>query len=125
MKFTDLRTNDYVMFNRNIKYTYFKLEEDFLWVNEPLDCMLEVKPKDYDTDDIELTCVNGCGSHYKLDFSEEEYDEMSGQLNMDLLTYVNMAEAFDDKKRLPEIPMYEMTVDDNIDYISKLLQRKA
>lgn len=122
MLFTDLKINEFVRFNENIKYLYFKLKEDFLWVDESLECVLEVRELDLNRRTVEMECVDGCGTHAKLDFTEQEFEEMASQLGEDVLKVSSMGEAFNPYKKKVCSEKYELTVEDNKLIIDKFLE---
>lgn len=121
MRFADIKINNYVKFNEALKYLYFKVAEDFLWVDESLECILEVRDVDLDKRMVSMECVDGCGTHAKLDFTEEEYNDMCRQLGEDVLKISTLSEALNPTKVRAEPESYELTVKDNLLIVNKFL----
>lgn len=121
MRFTDIKINDYVKFNEDLKYLYFKVTRDFLWVDESLGCVLEVRDIDLERRKVVMECVDGCGTHAKLDFTEEEYDLMCGELGADVLKTSTLTEAMNPIKEEVFPAPYELSVEDNMLIVNKFL----
>jgi hypothetical protein len=121
MRFSDIKINNYVKFNGDLKYKYFKVAQDFLWVDEPLECVLEVRLIDLQNDKIFMACVDDCGTHAKLEFTEEEYDTMCSELGSDVLETSTLSEAMNPIKAEEVVNAYQLTVKDNILIVDKFL----
>jgi hypothetical protein len=121
MRFEELKISDYVKFNKSLKQQYFRIKNHERWQNEPTNCVLEVRYVDLGHTIASLECVQDCGGHNNLSFMKTEYNKISEELKGELLVKSSFSEIF----IIPEaskIP-YILTVEDNIEYINKLLDK--
>jgi len=87
MLFDTLRINDYVRWNPLLHRNYLNLDAKQLFEDESETCHFQIIQFHNTSEDAWLTleCVNSCGTHMCLNFSREDYEEMSEQLGGELL----------------------------------------
>lgn len=96
MVFNGLMVGDFIHWSYALRDNWHLLEYSQLWVNEPLECFLEVVGlnRSEDVGEIEFECVRGCGRHGVSTLTIQEYDGAVEALGNELFEPANSIEEF-------------------------------